>query len=55
MLVTRWKYGNKEAGAMIPIPTAIFAILGPFLGYILDKVGNRMTITNFSCLLLVIT
>jgi len=55
MLVTRWGYGNKEAGAMIPIPVAMFAIMGPFIGYMLDRVGKRMTITNLSCILLCIT
>ena len=55
MLVTRWGYSNKEAGAYIPIPTAMYALLGPFLGYVLDRCGHRMDITNFACVLLVCT
>ena len=31
------------------------AVVGPFLGVFLDKIGHRVTMTNMSCILLIIT
>jgi MFS family permease len=55
MLVTRFGYTFNEAGAYIPIPVMVLACMGPLLGYFLDRTGHRLTIMNFSCVLLIIT
>ena len=55
MLVNRFGFSEQEAGDYISLPYTIVAVVGPFLGIFLDKVGHRVTMTNFSCILLIIT
>lgn len=55
MLVDRFGYSEEEAGSYVPIPNTVVAVIGPILGLYLDKVGNRLTMTNFGSILLVIT
>ena len=55
MLTVRFGYSDDEAGDLISIPYEVVAVIGPFLGIFLDRIGHRMTMTNLSCVLLVVT
>lgn len=54
-MIDRFGYSDDEAGGYITIPYTVIAVIGPFLGYYLDQVGHRLTLTNMSGFLLVIT
>jgi MFS family permease len=47
------KYATEMAGRVMSIPYFLSAILSPFLGYIIDKIGRRAVIVSVAPLILV--
>ena len=49
----RLAHGEKQASFVMSIPFFISAVLGPFLGFLVDEYGMRALVTTASCVLLV--
>jgi hypothetical protein len=55
MLVTKWGYGEETAADWTPTPWLCTSLLSPLFGALVDKIGNRVTFTNVSCILAVLS